>query len=85
MDSCLSCVEWVQVGDLWDGAGLTATPQQTATGVRLDKVIRLSGVDNIVGRALIIHGNGTLTQPGKATRVAQVGVHPCGVCGGYVV
>ena len=61
----------VQVGNLWDGAGLTASADGSSTGMRLDNIIRLSGVNNIVGRALIVHGNGTLSTAGKAARVAQ--------------
>lgn len=70
----LTTLVCAQVGNLWDGAGLNANAAGGVVGMKLDSVIRLGGVNNIVGRSLIIHGNGTLTTPGKAARVAQVSV-----------
>ena len=60
-----------EVGNLWDGAGLTTDGSGRVSGMRLDKVIQLEGVNNIVGRGLIIHGNGTMSTAGRAVRVAQ--------------
>ena len=60
-----------EVGNLWDGAGLTTDGSGRVSGMRLDKVIQLEGVNNIVGRGLIIHGNGTMSTGGRAVRVAQ--------------
>ena len=58
-----------EVGNLFDGAGLVASVAGVSEGMRLDGVIRLDGgVDSIVGRSLIIHGDGV----SSGTRVGEV-------------
>ena len=62
-----------EVGNLFDGAGLTADVYGAVSGMRRDGVIRLGGsVDSILGRSLIIHGSGLVN--GSSTRVGEVSV-----------
>jgi Cu/Zn superoxide dismutase len=69
--TCRPGIATQEVGYLFDGAGLTADANGVALGYGVDGSIQLSGNNSIIGRSLIIHGNGT--SPGAFTAQCVIG------------
>lgn len=62
-----------EVGNLFDGAGVTADEFGNSQGTNTDSLSSLAGSSssNIVGRAFVLHGDGLGTENSSATRVGQ--------------
>jgi Cu-Zn family superoxide dismutase len=58
-----------EVGAIADGAAIIADPHGIAVGKASDGVVSLNGVNSIIGRSIVIHGDGT--EAGKGVRIAQ--------------
>eukprot|EP01006_Ploeotia_vitrea_P036930 TRINITY_DN66072_c7_g2_i1.p1 TRINITY_DN66072_c7_g2~~TRINITY_DN66072_c7_g2_i1.p1 ORF type:complete len:2196 (-),score=1193.92 TRINITY_DN66072_c7_g2_i1:2860-8910(-) len=57
-----------EVGMINNGVAITANSEGVAVGTFVDKVMTFNGTDSILGRSIIVHGNGTT---GNGIRVAQ--------------